>query len=369
MKKFLGFVTKEFLHIFRDYRTLIIMFGLPSVMIVLFGYVVRTDLKNADIAFLNSSSDELTLRLTDKICASEFFNPKKHLNCYGDINKILKTGKVKAVIIFGENFSRNLELYGQADLMIIADGSEPNTARLITNYITAIVNDFCQQYPGASVAGLPVIIPEVRMFYNPELKSQFMFVPGVITLILILVCALMTSITLTREKEFGTIEALLVSPLKPIQIILGKVTPYFFLSLINVSVILILSFLVFDMPVKGSVFLLLLESMIYILLSLSIGILVSSVSRTMQQAIFISLIGMMLPTILLSGFIFPIENMPEVYNWISAVLPPRYFIVILKNIMIKGTGLNYVWKETLVLIGMTVLFLVLAIRSFKNRLE
>jgi ABC-2 type transport system permease protein len=179
----------------------------------------------------------------------------------------------------------------------------------------------------------------------------------------------MTSVTITREKEFGTMEVLLVSPLRPIQIILGKVMPYFFLSFVNVLLILLLSWLVFGLPVKGSIFLLLAECMLYILMSLTLGILISTVSKTMQQAIFISLIGLMLPTILLSGFIFPIENMPKIYDYVSSILPPRYFIVIIKNIMIKGTGFIYIWKETLILIVMTLVFIGLSVRKFKIRLE
>jgi len=196
-----------------------------------------------------------------------------------------------------------------------------------------------------------------------------MFVPGVITLILILICALMTSVTITREKEFGTMEVLLVSPLKPLQIILGKVTPYFLLSFINVIFIILLSYFVFDLPVKGSLLLLLAESMLYILMSLSLGILISAVSSTIQQAIFMSFLGLMLPTILLSGFIFPLENMPEAYDWVSAIFPPRYFIVIIKNIMIKGTSFLFVWKETLILTVMTILFIGLSVRNFKLRLQ
>jgi ABC-2 type transport system permease protein len=196
-----------------------------------------------------------------------------------------------------------------------------------------------------------------------------MFVPGVITLILIIICALMTSVTITREKEFGTMEVLLVSPLRPIQIILGKVMPYFILSIINVILILLLSWLVFGLPVKGSIILLLAESMLYILMSLTLGILISTVSSSMQQAIFISLIGLMLPTVLLSGFIFPIENMPGIYNYVSMILPPRYFIVIIKDIMIKGTGFLLIWKETVILIVMTMAFIGLSVRKFKIRLE
>ena len=353
MKRFLGFLHKEFLHIFRDYRTLFILFGIPAAQILIFGYAVSTDIKNAGIATLDLSHDEITQKLTDKIISSGFF----------------KKGKTKAVIVFEDGFGKKLTGEGKASLTIITDGSEPNTATLITNYITAIVNDFSLELAGPASTNSIRISPEVRMFYNPSLKSHYMFVPGVITLILILICALMTSVTITREKEFGTMEVLLVSPLRPIQIILGKVVPYFILSFINVLLILALSWLVFGLPVKGSLVLLLAESMLYILMSLSLGILISTVSKSMQQAIFISLVGLMLPTILLSGFIYPIENMPKIYDYVSSIMPPRYFIIIIKNIMIKGTGFMYIWKETLILIFMTLVFIGLSVRNFKIRLE
>jgi ABC-2 type transport system permease protein len=369
MKRFIGFVKKEFLHIFRDFRTLIILFGIPTAQILIFGFVVSTDLKDARVAFLDMSKDEITQKISDKICSSGFFIRIDNLQNYNDIDIILKKGTAKAVFVFGENFGRDLISEGKASMSIIADGSEPNTATLITNYATAIVTDFNRELAGMPGNPVMMVQPEVRMFYNPELKGHFMFVPGVITLILILICALMTSVTITREKEFGTMEVLLVSPLKPVQIILGKVMPYFLLSFINVILILLLSWLVFGLPVKGSLALLLAESMLYIFMSLSLGILISTVSSTMLQAIFISLIGMMLPTILLSGFIFPIENMPKVYDYVSLVLPPRYFIVIIKNIMIKGTGFMYVWKETLILIAFTAVFIGLSIRNFRIRLR
>lgn len=369
MKRFLGFVKKEFLHIFRDFRTLIILFGIPVAQILIFGFVVSTDIRDAGVAFLDLSKDDVTQKISDKICSSGFFRRVDDLQNYNEIDMVMKKGTVKAVIVFGDNFGADLISEGRATMSIIADGSEPNTATLITNYVTAIVTDFNRELAGASPGNIMLIQPEVRMFYNPGMKGHFMFVPGVITLILILICALMTSVTITREKEFGTMEVLLVSPLKPVHIILGKVTPYFLLSFINVIMILLLSWLVFDLPVKGSLMLLLAESMLYILMSLSLGILISTVSKTMQQAIFISFIGLMLPTILLSGFIFPIENMPEAYDWFSAILPPRYFVVIIKNIMIKGAGFMYVWKETLILTVMTVLFIGLSVRNFKVRLQ
>jgi ABC-2 type transport system permease protein len=369
MRRFLGFVKKEFLHIFRDYRTLIILFGIPAVQILIFGFVVSTDIKNASVAILDLSKDEVTRELSDKIISSGFFKKTETLLSYNDIDLLFKKGQTKAVFIFGESFGRNLMKEGNASISIIADGSEPNVATLITNYTLAIISDFNRELNGSTASGSILIQPEVKMFYNPNLKSHFMFVPGVITLILILICALMTSVTITREKEFGTMEVLLVSPLKPVQIILGKVTPYFLLSFINVNLILIMSWLVFELPVKGSIALLLLECMLYILMSLSLGILISTVSKTMQQAIFISFIGLMLPTILLSGFIFPIENMPKIYDYVSMIMPPRYFIIIIKSIMIKGTGFFFIWKETMIISLMTLFFIGLSVKKFKVRLR
>ena len=369
MKRFLGFVKKEFLHIFRDYRTLFIIFGIPVAQILIFGFAVSTDIKNAGVAFLDLSKDETTQKLTDKIISSGFFKRTENLLSYNEIEDVFRMGKTKEVIIFEKDFARKLLDEGKASISIIADGSEPNTATLVTNYTMAIISDFNADISGIRSNNSMLIQPEVKMFYNPELKSQHMFVPGVITMILILICALMTSVTITREKEFGTMEVLLVSPLRPIQIILGKVVPYFLLSFVNVILILVLSWLVFGLSVKGNIVLLLAESMLYIMLSLSVGILISTVSGNMQQAIFISLVGMMLPTILLSGFIYPIENMPKVYEVISYLLPPRYFITIIKNVMIKGTGFMYVWKETLVLLTMTIFFIFISVRKFKVRLE
>jgi ABC-2 type transport system permease protein len=369
MKRFLGFVKKEFLHIFRDYRTLIILFGIPAAQILIFGFAVSTDIKNAGVAILDLSKDEITQKLSDKIISSGFFRKTENLLNYNDIDLLFKKGKTKAVIVFEENFGARLMSEGKASLSIITDGSEPNVATLITNYTMAIVNNYSREINAIRVNGSFLIQAEVRMFYNPEMKSYFMFVPGVVTLILILICALMTSVTITREKESGTMEVLLVSPLKPVQIILGKVTPYFLLSFINVILILVMSWLVFKLPVKGSIVLLLLECMLYILMSLSLGILISTVSKTMQTAIFISFIGLMLPTILLSGFIFPIENMPKIYDYVSMILPPRYFITIIKSIMIRGTGLLFIWKETLILLLMTLLFISISVKKFKIRLQ
>ena len=207
------------------------------------------------------------------------------------------------------------------------------------------------------------------MLYNPELKSVFNFVPGVMTVILMLVSAMMTSISITREKELGTMEILLVSPLKPFQVIIGKVFPYIFLSIINAIVILVLGYFVFKMPINGSIFLLAFESILFIISALSLGILISTVSNSQQTAMMLSLMGLMLPVIILSGFIFPINSMPLPMQVISNIIPAKWFIVIVKAIMLKGVGIQYIWKETLVLIGMTVFFITLSIKKYKIRLE
>jgi ABC-2 type transport system permease protein len=368
MKRFLAFVKKEFLHIFRDYRTLIILFGIPAAQILIFGYAVSTDIHNAGIAVLDLSKDEVTTTITDKLASSGFFRIKANLQSYNEIDAVFKKGKIKEVVIFEDNFAANLTREGHARVSIIADGSEPNTANLVTNYTTAIINTYSAGLLTQQTGISGVISPEVKMFFNPNLESQFMFVPGVITLILILICALMTSVTITREKEFGTMEVLLVSPLKPWQIILGKVAPYFFLSIVNVVVILLLAWFVFKLPVAGSITLLMAECMLYILMALSLGILISTIASNMQTAIFASLLGLMLPSLLLSGFIFPIENMPKIYDYVSLILPPRWFVTIIRNIMVKGAGFAFVWKETLILVSMTIFFIVLSARRFKVRL-
>lgn len=366
MTQLISFIHKEFLHIIRDFRTLIILFGIPAMQIMIFGYVVSTDIRDAKIAVLDQSRDSVSRELLLKIDASEFFEITDVLTTTSEVEPELKAGHVKAVLVIESEFAERLERDGEVFINILVDASEPNTGRMVATYAESIINSFNQQR--AAATGMR-ITPEVQMYYNPAMENEFMFIPGLMTLILILICALMTSVTITREKEFGTMEVLLVSPLRPIQIIIGKVIPYIALAFVDVVIILLMARFIFGLPIQGSLVLLLLESLLYIALSLSLGILISTVSDTMQQAMFISLIGMLLPSVLLSGFIFPIENMPPFYFYLSRLLPPTWFIIILKNIMLKGTGLQYVWKETLILIAMTAALLALSAKKLKIRLE
>ena len=368
MKRFIGFIKKEFYHIFRDKRSLFILFGMPVAQIMLFGFAITNEINNVDIAILDHSKDTYTQEIINKISASKYFSVQQYIANESSIESVFKKGKVKAVLVFENDFSKKLIKENLAKVQIITDATDPNTAQTISNYTNAILQNY-QKGLNKNIETPYQIITQTHMNYNPELKSVFMFVPGVMTIILMLVSAMMTSISITREKELGTMEILLVSPLKPIQVIIGKVVPYIFLSVINAIVIVLLSIFIFKMPVQGSLFLLGIESVLFIITSLSLGILISTISATQQTAMMISLMGLMLPTILLSGFIFPIASMPLPLQIISNIIPARWFIIILKGIMLKGVGLLFIWKETLILIGMTLFFIGLSIKKYKIRLE
>lgn len=366
MKRFLGFVVKEFYHIFRDYRTLLILFGMPAVQLLLFGYVITNEIKDAKIAVYDQSKDEVTRKITEKITSSGYFILDKNLSSYQEIGPAFREGNIKLVVVFGRNFASDLEKRGKADLQILGDASDPNTANILSNYVNGIVANYVA---GMNTTTIPLqIVPEVRMLYNPALKGVFMFVPGLMAMLLMLISALMTSISITREKELGTMELLLASPLRPAQIIIGKVIPYVFLAFSNALVILLMGKFVFGVPINGSVTLLLAESLLFITVALTLGILISSITNSQQIAMMMSLLALMLPTILLSGFIFPVENMPWILQMLCHIMPPKYFIIIIKSIMLKGNGFLYIWKETAVLAGFILFFLVLSIKKFKVRL-
>lgn len=368
MKQFIGFLRKEFYHIFRDRRTLIILFGMPIAQVLLFGFVITNEIKNVKIAILDHSKDYISKEITNKILASEYFILDKNISSDKEIEPIFKAGNVKEVLIFENDFAKKLEKEGTAKIQIITDATDPNTANLLVSYTSAIILNYANSLNLQNNFPLK-IETKTRMFYNPELKSVYMFVPGIMAMVLMLISAMMTSISITREKEMGTMEILLVSPLKPAQIIIGKVIPYVILSFINAVVIILLGKYVFGMPVQGNIILLLSENVLFIVLALSLGILISTTTDNQQTAMMKSMFALLLPTILLSGFIYPIENMPWILQVIANIMPPRWFIVIIKNIMLKGTGFAFVWKETLILLAFTIFFLIVSIKKFKIRLE
>lgn len=368
MKRFIGFLIKEFYHILRDPRTIIILFGMPIVQVILFAYVITNEIKDAEIAILDHAKDNVTTKIIRKMLSSGYFQLNKSLKYSDEIEECFREGDVKMAIIFESGFARRLQRENKANVQIIADASDPNTAKILVNYASGIIRDYVQREQTTRQAHIQ-IIPQVRMHYNEQLKGVYMFVPGIMSMILMLVSAMMTSISITREKEIGTMEVLLVSPLQPVQIILGKVTPYLLLSFINAIVIIALGNFVFGVPIQGSLVLLLAESMLFILLALSLGIFISTVTNNQQTAMMLSMFALMLPTILLSGFIFPVENMPVILQWIAYFMPPYWYVIIIKNIMLKGLGIIYVWQGTCILAAMTVFFIVLSIKKFKIRLE
>lgn len=368
MKQLKSFIKKEFFHILRDPRTMLILFGIPITQLLIFGTVIKNEISDVHIAIYDQSKDETTMQITNKLLSSGYFILNQNLESTDGIDAIFKKGKVKQVIVFENDFGQKLIREGNASVQLIADATDPNLARLVTSYTTGIVKDYIKKmHPNLQI---PLEIePEVRMYFNEEMKSAYQFVPGTMALILMLISALMTSISITREKEMGTMEILLVSPLKPVQIIIGKVLPYLILSIINGFIIVLIGHFVFGVPVTGSFILLMLETILFILMALCLGILISTMAKNQMVAMFISMIALMLPTIILSGFIFPIENMPMVLQWVSNIIPARWFITIIRGIMLKGVGISFLWKETLILIGMTVFFIAVSVRKFKIRLE
>ncbi len=367
MQQFITFVRKEWFHIWRDRRTLLILFGMPIVLMVLFGFALTNEVKNARIAILDPSKDPATEAIVQQLAASQYFEVADYLYAYHQVEAAFRRGRVKLVVVFPQRFHENLVHGHRAQVQLLADASDPNVATTLTNYASTIIADYQRQFAGSRE--LPLALQtQVRMLYNPQQKGAYSFVPGIMAMVLMLVCTMMTSIAIVREKETGTMEVLLVSPVQPLMVIVTKATPYLVLSVVNIITILLLSVLVLDVPIRGSVVLLVAESILFIITCLSLGLLISTVTSSQQTAMLISLMGMFLPTVMFSGFMFPIDNMPLLLQIISNVVPARWFYYIVKEIMIKGQGFAAVWQETLILLGMTLFLLTFSLRKFSIRL-
>lgn len=367
MKQFLIFIRKEFYHVFRDRKTLLMLFGLPVVQIMLFGFALTNEVKNSRIVIADYAKDAASRHIISKIAASQYFEIEQSVMSYPEIEEAFRTGVIKTAIIFPSSLHHDLLHFHDAQVQLIADASDPNTATTLTNYLSSIVGEYQSELLGLDK--LPYrIVPEVKMLYNPELKGAHNFVPGVMALVLMLVCVMMTSISIVREKELGTMEILLVSPFKPMLVILSKAVPYLLVSLVNLTVILLLSVFALGLPVNGSIVLLFSISTLFIITALSLGLLISTSTASQQTAMLLSLMGMLLPTMLFSGFMFPIENMPWPLQVFSNIVPAKWYYTIVKDIMIKGLGFGAVWKETFILLGMTMFLLFMSFKKFKTRL-
>lgn len=367
MKQFLAFVKKEFYHVFRDRKTVLMLFGLPIVQIVLFGFALSNEIKNTRIVVCDYARDAASQELITKMEVNRNFEVERSLMSQQQLEAAFKTGDVKMAVVFPANLSSDLQHLHKAQVQLIADASDPNTATTLTSYMNTIIASYQRDLLGDNPVPYQVV-PEIRMLYNPELKGAFNFVPGVMALVLMLVCVMMTSVSIVREKEKGTMEVLLVSPFNPVFVIISKAIPYFVLSVVNLVIILLLSVYLLGMPVNGNIFLLFGESALLIITAISLGLLVSNSTDSQQSAMLISIMVMMLPTMIFTGFMFPIENMPFPLQVVSNVVPAKWYYIIVKAIMIKGLGFSAVWKETLILVGMNVLLLGINIRKFKTRL-
>jgi ABC-2 type transport system permease protein len=368
MKLFWAFISKEFRHVLRDTRSLMILLGLPVMMMMLFGFALSNEVKNSNIGILDFSQDESTHAITDRLEQSRYFTVTQQLKREADIESAFKKGELKMVVIFPPHFRENLLHNNQTQIRLIGDATDPNTSNIMVNYASAIIRDYQNEVLGETKMPYRIEL-ESSMLYNPKLSSTFNFVPGVMTLILILLGAMMTSVSIVREKERGTMEVLLVSPMRPLIVLIAKAIPYLLLCFIDVLLILLLAYTVLDMPIRGNIWLLLAESLLFIFTTLSLGLLISNVVDKQQTAMFISLVGLLMPALIFSGFMFPLENMPLPMQIISNVVPTKWFYSIVSSIMVKGLGFEYIWKQTLILFGMTLFFLTMALKKFKIRLE
>lgn len=352
MHTFLSFVIKEARHIVRDKRTMLILFGMPTVMMLLFGFAISTDVRNVRTVVVTSYIDHQTHTAINRLSASEYFNITATASTPHEAERLIRHQKADLAIVFEKDFASKPN-----GLQFIVDGADPNMASQWTNYATQVIFN-----PHSSAIN-------IKMLYNPQMRSAYNFVPAIMGMLLMLVCAMMTSISIVREKEKGTMELLLVSPVRPLMVIIAKAIPYLTLALATLIIILCMARYVLNVPLSGSLLWILLVSIIYILLALSLGMLISNIAKTQFVALLISAMVLLMPVVMLSGMMFPIESMPQILQWISAVMPPRYYIDAMRKLMIMGVGINEVAKEVFILTGMTALFLTISLKTFHTRLE
>jgi len=363
----LGLLRKETYHILRDRRTLVVITLIPVLQVIIFGAAIRTDVQRVRLGIVDPAPDSMTLALRARFAATDTFQIVAVTPTTEPVDRLFQRGEAQAAIVFEPGFAEHIGQGFPARVQIIADTTEPNTGSAIQAYALQVIQGYERELPATSADVR--ILPQVRNRFNPTRESSNLFVPGLMAFVLTIISSLMTAISLTREKETGTLETLLVSPLRPWQIIVGKVVPYLAIGFVSVVGVIVEARLVFHVPLVGSVLLLLAEGLLFILVSLSLGILISARTSSQRVAMFGAMIGTMLPTMLLSGFIFPLESLPWLLQMLSNVVPARWFVTVARSIMLKGVGIEHLWRETSVLLVMALVLLVISTRSFKPRLE
>ncbi len=354
MKQFVSFVIKESHHILRDRRTMLILFGMPIVLMLLFGFAITNDVKNVRLVVVTSQMDHLTQSAVERLSASEYFNITATVNTSREAEQLIRNQRADMAIVFGKDFASK-----KSGLQFIVDASDPNMAQQWSAYATQIILNGQQSMFNVNQ----------KMLYNPQMKSAYNFVPAIMGMLLMLICAMMTSISIVREKERGTMEVLLVSPVRPLMIIVAKAVPYLILAFLILISILLMARYVLGVPLAGSIVWIFVVSGIYILLALSLGLFISNIASSQLMALLLSAMVLLMPIVMLSGMLFPIESMPTILQWISAVVPPRYYIEAMRKLMIMGVGIGEVMGEVIILSGMTLLLLAVSLAKFKTRLE
>ena len=351
MKQFISFVIKETRHILRDKRTMLILFGMPVVMMLIFGFAITTDVKNVRTVVVTSQMDLQTQRAVERLSQSEYFTITQTVDTPKDAEHLIRNQKADMAIVFAPDFASK-----HRGIQIIVDGADPNMAQQWTNYATNVITNM----PGGVV--------NAKLLYNPQMRSAYNFVPAILGMLLMLVCAMMTSISIVREKERGTMELLLVSPVRPLMIMIAKVVPYLVLAFAILTTILLMARYVLDVPLAGSIVWIYVISTIYIILALSLGLLISTIATTQLMALLLSAMVLLMPIVMLSGMIFPVESMPEVLQWIAALVPPRYYIQAMRKLMIMGVDISNIVREIYILSAMALFLLIVALAKFKKRL-
>lgn len=367
MKQFIAFIRKEFYHIFRDKRTMLILLVMPVVQIILFGFAITTEVQHVRVGILDPSHDVVTRRIIDRLNAGEQFSVTQVFHSNQEMQQAFSRNEIDLSVVFNERFADRLYT-GEAQVHLMVDATDPNTATMQVNYASGVIAAVQTEFLPPTVK-VKRLVPEIKLLYNPQMKSVYNFVPGVMGLILMLICAMMTSISIVREKETGTMEILLASPTRPLFIILAKAVPYFVLSFVNLGTILLLSVFVLHVPIAGSLCALIGLSLLFIFVSLALGLLISSITQTQVAAMLISGLMLMMPTMLLSGMIFPVESMPWLLHLISDFIPARWYIQAVRKIMIEGVSVVLIWREIAVLGTMAVVLITVSLKMFKYRLE
>lgn len=359
MKEFWSFIIKETQHIMRDRRTMMILFGMPIILMLIFGFAISTDVRNVRTVVVMSQIDHQTQRMINALDESEYFNVLYKVHTPAEAEQLIRNQKADMGIVFSTDFASK-----HGGVQLITDGTDPNMAQQYNNYASQIMGtqlmNVMQRKSPSAIA--------LKMLYNPQMKSSYNFVPGIMGILLMLICAMMTSISIVREKERGTMEVLLVSPVRPFLIILAKAVPYLVLAFVVLLAILLMSRFVLFVPIAGSLWLILLVSTIYIFMALSLGLLISTIAKTQMAALLMSAVMLLMPCTMLSGMMFPIESMPHVLQWVAALIPPRYYISAMRKLLIMGVSFRYVLPEVITLLGMTTLFLTVALLKFNKRL-